>query len=416
MSKLLEKRQALLKEAQAITMKAIGEDRGLNEEEKAAVDAKMEEAKKLKDDIGLVDTITQELESQAEAGQKNHRTGSKGSVGHQFTESDEFKKWLDSVAPSGHIPDRKRLSDSPTFPVQGMGIKTLLTGGGDTSGGAFVQEDATGLYEPLGRYPTRVLDLVSRRQTGSDVVSFVRQTAQVTQAAPTREANVTTYAEGETEVEGAKPEGAMAFVKVTANVCTIPVWIPATKPALADVPQLRGIIDEELRADCLDELDDQLLNGDGATDLFTGVYAASDVLGQSYVTDKITTARKAITNLLANGKTIPTAWVMHPNDWEAFDLLKDGENRYYRGGPFQNGPNTLWTLPVVTSYHATEGTPILADWKKLVVWDREQFSISVSDSHEDFFIRNMVAILGEMRAAIGILRTTAFCEVTLSSS
>jgi hypothetical protein len=58
----------------------------------------------------------------------------------------------------------------------------------------------------------------------------------------------------------------------------------------------------------------------------------------------------------------------------------------------------------------------LADWKKLVVWDREQFTISVSDSHEDFFIRNMVAILGELRAAIGILRPTAFCEVSLSSS
>ena len=410
MKTLLEKRRALLNEADEITLKAIGEDRGLNEEEKSAVNAKLEEAMKLKEDIGLVNTITQELESQAEAGQKQNRHNQKGSIGHQFTESEEFKKWRDSVAPDGHIPDRKRISDSPTFAVEHLGIKTLLTGGGDTSGGAFVQEDVTGLYEPLGRYPTRVLELVSRRQTGSDVVSFVRQTAQVSQAAPTPEATTT---DGDI---GTKPEGAMTFEKVTANVYTIPVWLPATKQALADVPQLRGIIDEELRADCLDEFDDQLLNGDGSTDLYTGIYAASNVLGQAYVTDMITTARKAITNLLTNGKTIPTAWVMHPNDWEAFDLLKDGENRYYRGGPFQSGPNTLWTLPVVTSYHATEGVPILGNWKKLGVWDREQFSISVSDSHEDFFVKNMVAILGEMRAAIGILRPTAFCEVTLTSS
>lgn len=417
MSKLLEKRTALLKEAQDITRKAISEDRNLSEDEQSQVDVKLTEAKKIKEDMGLVDTITQELEGLAQEGQKRSKqVDRKGSVGRQFAESDMYKKWLEQVAPNGHIPESQRISGSPAFAADGMEIKTLLTGGSSTSGGAFIQEDATGIYEPLGRYPTSVLELVSRRQTGSDVVSFVRQTAQVTQAAPTAEANVTTYAEGEGEVEGAKPEAAMAFVKVTANVHTIPVWIPATKQALADVAQMRGIIDEELRADCLEELDDQLLNGDGSTDLFTGVYNASSVLSQAYSTDIITTARKAITNLLTNGKTIPTAWVMHPNDWETFDLLQDAEDRYYRGGPFQNGPKTLWTLPVVTSYHATEDTPILANWNKLVVWDREQFTISVSDSHEDFFIRNMVAILGELRAAIGILKPSAFCEVNLSAS
>lgn len=416
MKNLLEKRQALLKEAQAITLKAISEDRNLNEEERNAVDAKLADAKAMLSDMELVDRITEELEAKAQQDQIKQKREGKGSVGRQFVESETFKSWLAQTAPNGHIPDRKRLSDSPSFDAKGMEIKTLLTGGSSTSGGAFIEDDVTGIYEPLGRYPTSVLDLVSRRQTNSDVVAFVRQTAQVTQAAPTQEANVTTFAQGEGEVEGAKPEGAMALERVTANVYTIPVWIPATKQALADAPQMRGIIDEELRADCLEELDDQILNGDGTTDLFTGVYSASNVLGQAYSTDKIQTARKAITNLLANGNTIPTAWVMHPNDWEAFDLLKDGENRYYRGGPFQNGPNTLWTLPVVTSYHATEGTPILANWNKLVVWDREQFTISVSDSHEDFFVRNMVAILGELRAAIGILRPTAFCEVSLSAS
>ena len=416
MPNLLEKRQALLKEAQAITMKAISEDRNLSEDERQAVDAKMAEAKAMKSDMELVDRITEEIEAKAQEGQRKQKREGKGSFGRQFVESDIFKSWLDQVAPSGHIPDRKRLSDSPSFELKGMGLKTLLTGGSSTSGGAFIVDDDTGIYESLGRYPTSVLDLVSRRQTESDVVAFVRQTAQVTQAAPTAEANVTTYAEGQGEVEGAKPEGAMAFERVTANVYTIPVWVPATKQSLADASQLRGIIDEELREDCLEELDDQILNGDGTTDLFTGLYNASNVLGQAYSTDKIQTARKAITNLMTNGKTVPTAWVMHPNDWEAYDLLKDGDNRYYRGGPFQNGPNTQWTLPVVTYYHATEGTPILGNWNKLVVWDREQITISVSDSHEDFFIRNMVAILGELRAAIGILRPTAFCEVSLSAS
>ena len=50
----------------------------------------------------------------------------------------------------------------------------------------------------------------------------------------------------------------------------------------------------------------------------------------------------------------------------------------------------------------------------MVLWDREQANISVSDSHADFFIRNMIAILAELRAAMGVIRPSAFVEVDLS--
>jgi hypothetical protein len=36
-----------------------------------------------------------------------------------------------------------------------------------------------------------------------------------------------------------------------------------------------------------------------------------------------------------------------------------------------------------------------------------------SDSHADFFIRNLVAILGELRAAFGVLRPAAFATAAL---
>jgi HK97 family phage major capsid protein len=57
----------------------------------------------------------------------------------------------------------------------------------------------------------------------------------------------------------------------------------------------------------------------------------------------------------------------------------------------------------------------MGDFRKAVVWDREQANIQVSNSHEDFFIRNMVAILAEMRAAFGVIRPTAFCVIDLES-
>ena len=36
----------------------------------------------------------------------------------------------------------------------------------------------------------------------------------------------------------------------------------------------------------------------------------------------------------------------------------------------------------------------------------------VSDQHSDFFTRNLLAILAEMRAAFGVLDPQAFCTVT----
>jgi hypothetical protein len=40
-------------------------------------------------------------------------------------------------------------------------------------------------------------------------------------------------------------------------------------------------------------------------------------------------------------------------------------------------------------------------------------TITATDSHSDFFIRNIIAILAEMRAAFGIIRPSAFVEVDL---
>ena len=106
---------------------------------------------------------------------------------------------------------------------------------------------------------------------------------------------------------------------------------------------------------------------------------------------------------------------MHPNDAEAVDLLKDDQGRYYYGGPTQGGVTMLWRVPVIESEAVTEGSPILADWRKAIMWDREQSTIQISDSHSDFFIRNMIAVLAEMRAAFGIIRPHAFVIVDFTS-
>lgn len=329
-------------------------------------------------------------------------------IGQQFQEHPEFKEWYGkAVPPGGVLTDVKKLPGASPA----IGFKTLLTGATDTQAGAFIFNDVQQYSQllTLPRRPLMMRDIITNGSTTSDTVEYVRQTSETNNAAPVAEATATSGA------SGAKPESAIAFEKVTATVKTIAHWIPATTRALSDAGQLRTLIDAFLRAGLEQELEDQMVTGDGTGENFTGLETISGVLTQAFATDLLTTTRRARTNLRVNGRVQPSAYLFHPNDWEDIDLLQDNEARYFYGGPAAMGTPRLWGVPVIESEAVTEGTAWLGDFKYLVLWDREQASIQVSNSHSDFFIRNMVAILAEMRAAFGCLRATAFVEIDLTA-
>lgn len=329
------------------------------------------------------------------------------SLGQQFVESSEWRDYLKLISPGGTLSEKTRVQ-SPPFMVEG-GLKTLITGVSDTGAGAFVVADQSGIYDPLGRRPLTIRDIISVRTTDSDLVEYVRQTSRVNAAAPVAEATATAGS------SGTKPEGGMAFERVQTAVKTIAEWVPATKRALSDAGQMRGIIDDELRADLEEELEDQIMTGDGVGENFTGIDAVSGTQDQAWDTNALVTTRKARTLVLTVGRARPNAYVMNPTDWQTIDLLVDNENRYFFGGPSVLGTPRLWGLPVVESEAQPVGNAWVADFKRAVLWDREQAQISASDSHSDFFIRNLVAILGELRAAFGVIRPTAFVEIDLTA-
>ena len=420
------KLQAALLAARGIAEKAEKEQREFTAEERVALEghlkeaqdwkAKLQDAKQDAEMRRMLAEMGMDASGEGLKGQEGGPSAEKGTLGERFVNSDVFKGWMKQF-PNGQIPDSyKGLNCPPVTYKSIFGRKALITGASDTSAGAFVQTDVTGIYEPLGRLPRTMRQLVDMRQTDSDTVEFVRQTVQVTQAAPVPEANVTDYTGATGQVSGEKPEATLAYEKVTTNVKTIAVWIPATKRALSDAAQIRGLIDQELREDLEEEFEDQLLNGNGVGENFTGIANTANVLTQAWDTDIWRTTRLAKLNLAITGRTAnPTAWVMNPEDAAEIDLMRDGELRFYGAGPWAMGPRTLWGTPIVESSFKAAGSAYLANWKKAVVWDRERSTISVSDSHADFFIRNMIAILAEMRAAFGVIRPSAFIEVDLSS-
>ena len=378
-------------------------------------------AKDLADEIG-----NPELKGDLDA-QGNHPIRERvKSLGLQVVESPEFKAMLKPFTTDGggvRIGEKTRIQSDP------IGIKGLFVGGTDTSAGAFVVNEQTGIVEMLGRKELKIRDLISVRRTGSDTVEYVEQTSHTNAAAVVPEATSSAaptlpaldgnaLAAGATLVNnpngGYKPEGSWAFTRRTAVVKTIAEWVPATKRALADVNQLEGLINDELRADVAEAEEGQILAGDGSGENFTGIRNWSGIQTQTFSTDIFETARKAITKARVVGRVNPNAIVISPATAEIIDLAKDLNGQYRYGGPQAMGARTLWGVPTVVSETQPDTDILVGDFSKAVLWDREDTTVTISDSHADFFIRNMVAILAEERCAFALTRPKAIVKAALS--
>jgi HK97 family phage major capsid protein len=417
-TEMLEKAAKLFSDGMAITTAADAEGRDLNADERQKIEGLLSEGRALKNTGNVLTGLAAEDRAASEPvsgrptsdGQPSAPTADNRSIGEQFAESDEWINFRKSVAPNG-FSEKTRIGTSPAVQFRGLlrpSQRTLVTGVGATSGGALVFPDVQpGVYPQGLQRPLVVRDIITVGSTTSDTVEYVRMTAQTNAAAPVAEATSTS--------DGTKPESALALAKVTTSVKTIAHWIPATKRALSDAGQLRTLIDGFLRYGLEEELEDQIVAGDATGENFDGIGHVSGVQAGAWNTDLFTTTRKARTLVRTVGRAIPNAYLFNPSDWETIDLLLDNEARFYFGGPANMGVPRLWGLPVVESEAVPVGLGYVGDFRKCVLWDREQASIQASDSHSDFFIKNLVAILAEMRAAFGILQPNAIVEIDLTA-
>lgn len=340
--------------------------------------------------------------------------------GQLFTESDQYGEFVKRYAGlEGVIKDSTKGIQSAPFAWDG---KALITGASSTSAGAFVVSDEYGSVTDLvGERELTVDDLVTKGNTTSDTIEYPRITSKTNNAATVPEATsdallASTEAGGVTDAAGGlKPKSVLAFERVSTTVKTIAHWMPMTKRAASDAAQVRTLVDNFLMYGLAEELEDQELNGGGTGEDFEGIMTAVTQTVPSAGTD-IDAIVDGIRTVRVTGRRKPTAVVFHPNDWYStgFLLAKDSAGNYIIGDPRASVEqlNTLWGLRVVVSEAQTENTALVGAFNWAVRWAREGATISVSDSHMDFFTRNLLAILAERRDAFGILDVQAWCKVS----
>lgn len=334
-------------------------------------------------------------------------------LGELFTGSEAYKEFLGRYAGrDGIIPGSTKGIQSSPFVAE---VKDLVTGASATSAGAAVRND---MYAPvtdlIGQRDLSVADIVTQGSTTSDTVEYVRVTGKTNNASPVVEASASSG------TSGTKPESAMTLEVVSTTVKTIAHWMPITKRAASDAPQVRTLVDNFLRYGLDEELEDQILNGAGTGENFTGILQTAGISTVGSAGTDIDAIVDAIRTIRLDRRR-PTAVVFHPNDWfsTGFLLAKTGDGtnssaNYLLGDPRASLDqlNQIWGLRVVVTEAMTENTALVGEFRQAVLWNREGVMLSVSDSHSDFFVRNLLAILAERRDAFGVLDPDAFCTVT----
>lgn len=335
-------------------------------------------------------------------------------MGELIVNAPGFKEWREQIAPEGkEVNASSRFGRSPNVSLKDVGLgdlsfkDTLVMTVPGSAGGSLVRRDYGPWPIELPLRTPSIRDVITILQTGSNLIEYVRVNSL------TRAAKIVPEATSLTDDAALKPKAAMALEVVQTGVKTIAVIMNATRNILADVPQLQSMMTAFMRTDIDLALEEEIITGPGGANHFTGLENTPNLTAQPFDTDMLTTTRKARTKAAIVGRARSTGFLLNSYDWESLDLTKDAENRYYFGGPLAMGQKMLWGLPVIESEVIPQGTGYTGDLKQLVVWDRQDPSVYITDSNRDHFERNIIDILYEGRWAFGVLRPPAVVKIDL---
>jgi HK97 family phage major capsid protein len=226
-----------------------------------------------------------------------------------------------------------------------------------------------------------------------------------------------TVAEG-----GLKPESALAFTAKDETLKKIATFLPITDEMLEDWAQAQSYINQRLTLFVKQTEEVQLLSGDGTGSNLLGLLnrtglATSIAKGTSPSLsgdNDMDAIFRQITAIRFSSFLEPDAIVIDPTAWQTITLSKNSQGSYYANGPFMDVQNpSLWGRRVVVTPAITAGTALVGAFQQGgQIFRKGGLTVEASNSHSDFFQRNLTALRAEERLGLAVYRPSAFGTVT----
>lgn len=316
------------------------------------------------------------------------------SAGQIIVESDQYKQMVKS---GGRVMEGVQVERKAIFNATLNNDQPL------------VQADRVGFISPVNRRLT-VRDLLPQLRTNSNLIEAASELVFTNNAGPQGGGSSPVETEGQL-----KPVSDITFQLNSWPVITLAHMIAASRQVLSDAPQLQSYIDSRLSYGLKLEEEDEMLTSTGTNGELNGL------LNQATAFNGGATNQTALDTLLKAFNQVSLAFyessgvVLHPTDWTNIMMLKDTTGRYLFSDPQSMAAPRVWGKPVVPTPAMTQGQFLTGAFDlAAAIYDREDMNIRISEHHEDFFRRNLVAILCEERLALVVYRSAAIVKGSLS--
>lgn len=210
----------------------------------------------------------------------------------------------------------------------------------------------------------------------------------------------------------AKNESTATLTADTLTVQTIAHWVQASRQALDDVEGLAEFIRGRLLWGLAAEIDEQLIGGDGNGQNLLGLTNLATAFDLTLLNaaggwDRYFVAGAAAAQVRKSGFN-PNFMLVHPYDAFRMGFTRDDEARYLTPPP--------GLPPIVQTTAISEGTFVCGDSSQGMIRVRQTATIDLSESHDDFFVRNLVAIRAEERMLFQVTARRAFVTGSFNTS
>lgn len=353
--------------------------------EKIGEESKEKADKALSELAGLRGEITELSQKLAQGRRGGNDEPELKSLGHEVANHPDVKSYLEGGC-KGTI---------------GFSVKAVTSG--STSAGSLITPDRQPGIVGMPRMQMKVRDLLTPGRTESNSIEFARQRTRVNNAAPVAEGQL-------------KPESDYTWEEANAPVRTVAHWVPVSRQAMDDIPQMESLLDGEMRYGLDDAEDAQLLLGDGTGQNVLGLYpqatpyAAPIAIANATRIDQLRLALLQVE--LAD--YAPDGMVLHPSAWAGIELTKDAAGGYIFANPQALAGPVLWGRPVVSTKRIGVGNFLTGAFKLAAqIFDRMDTEVRISDQDRDNFIRNMLTFRAEKRLALVVRRPGALVRGAL---